>query len=64
MYGDRFFPSPPAFEGFPMEYSYNVWCGKTRMAWLLDGEKFENILTSFDRIHKCDGQSDGQTDTV
>jgi len=27
-------------------------------------KKFENILTSFDRIHKCDGQSDGQTDTV
>jgi len=33
----------PAFDapvtGFPSEYCYAVWHGKTRMAWLPDGEK-------------------------
>ena len=41
----RFLPTPPAFDapvrGFLSEYCYAVWRGKTRMAWLLNGE---NIL--------------------
>jgi len=43
----RFLPIPPAFdapvEGFSSEYCHDVWCGKTRMAWLLDGEIFLKI---------------------
>jgi len=26
-------------EGFPSEYYHGVWCGKTKMVWLHDGEK-------------------------
>ena len=25
--------------GFPSEYCYTVWCAKTRMVWLPNGEK-------------------------
>ena len=43
----RFLPTPPAFDapvrGFPSEYRYPVWHGKTRMAWLTDGEKILKI---------------------
>ena len=35
---------------------------KTRMSVLADGEKkFENMSTHFDKIHECDGQTDGRT---
>ena len=33
-----FLPTPPAFDT-QSEYCHNVWCEKTRMVWLLDGEK-------------------------
>ena len=44
----RFLPTPPAFDapvigGSPSEYRHDVWCGKTRMAWLPDGEKISRI---------------------
>ena len=26
------------FRGFPSKYCYNIWCWKTRMVWLPDGE--------------------------
>ena len=35
--------SMPPLGGFPSEYCHAVWCGKTRMVWLPDGEKISNI---------------------
>jgi len=51
----RFLPTPPAFDvpvrGIPVgsEYCYPVWHGKTRMAWLPDGEKilFDDMFICF-----------------
>ena len=38
----RFLPTSPVFDapfrGFPSKYCYNIWCWKTRMVWLPDGE--------------------------
>jgi len=56
----QFLPTPPAFEalvggGFPSEYCYAVWHGKTRMAWPLDGEKILMItFIRFDMIYERD----------
>jgi len=51
----RFMPTLPAFNA-------PVWCGKTRMVWLPDGEKnFEDILICFDRMYECDRHTHGQT---
>ena len=33
----------PALGGFLSEYRHPVWCGKTRMVWLFDGEKILKI---------------------
>jgi len=31
---------------------------KTRMVWLLDGEKFDNMFSHFDTIPACDGETE------
>ena len=35
--------STPPLGGFPLEYCHAVWYGKTRMAWLPEGEKILKI---------------------
>ena len=64
----RFLPIPhlhstPPSGGFTSEYRHPVWCGKSRMVWLPDGEKkFEDMFIRFDMIHERDRQTDRQTD--
>jgi len=72
----RFWPTPPAFdapvraplEGFLSEYCHAVRYGKTRMAWLPDGEKISKIslfvLTQLTNVTDTHTQIDRQTDTA
>jgi len=52
----------------PSEYCYAVWHGKTRMVWLLDGEKILMIclfvLTQFMNVMDTHTESDRQMDTA
>jgi len=65
----RFLPTPPEFDapvrGFPLEYCYAVWHGKTRMVWLPDGEKILMtclfVLTQLTNV--TDKHTDRQTHT-
>jgi len=61
------FSYPLAFDAPDMGVLVGVapprWYGKTRMAWLLHGEKnFEDIFIRFGAIDERDRQTDGQTD--
>jgi len=44
--------------GFPSEYSYTVWCVKTRMVWLPHGEK-SSICSAVSTEYRS--VTDGQT---
>jgi len=48
------------------KYCHAVWCGKTRMVWLADGEKkFDDMLavsTEYWRV--TDGRTDRRTDIM
>jgi len=55
--------STPQLGGFPSEYHYPVWCEKTRIVWLPDGEKISKI-SSFvlaQLTNVTDRQTDRQT---
>ena len=48
--------------GFPSEYCYTVWHGKTRMAWLPNGEKI--LMICLFVLTKLTNVPDRQTDTA
>jgi len=52
--------STPPLWGFPSEQRYPVWYGKTRMAWLPDGEKISKI--SLFALAQLTNVTDRQTD--
>ena len=52
----------PPLRGFPSEHCHPVWHAKTRMAWLPDGKKIEDIFIRFGTTHECDRQTDGRMD--
>jgi len=58
--------STPQLGGFPSEYRHPVWRGKTRMAWLPDGEKISKIslFVLAQLMNVTDRQTDRQTDTA
>ena len=52
--------STPPLGGFPSEYHYPIWCGKTSMVWLPDGGKMSKI--SLFVLAQLTNVTDGQTD--
>ena len=66
----RFFSYPlhstPPLGGFPLEYCHAVWCGKTRMAWLPEGEKILKIrlLVLAQLTNVTDRRTDAQTNVM
>jgi len=55
--------STPPLWGFPSEYCYAVWHGKTRIVWLATVKNVGAMSIRFDRIHERDGHTDRQTHT-
>jgi len=50
----------PPLGGFPSEHRHPVWCGKTRIVWLPDGEKISK--TSLFMLAQLTNVTDRQTD--
>jgi len=56
----------PPLGRFPSEYHHPVWCRKTRMVWLPDGEKISklSLFVLAQLTNVTDGRTDGQTPHV
>ena len=63
-FGLRHLHSTPSLGGSLSKCCHDVWYRKTRMVWLPDGEKSDNVFIRFDRIHERDRQTDRRTDTA
>jgi len=54
----------PSYGGSKSKYCHEIWCGKTKLAWLPDGEKNDDMTTRFDAVSERDEQTDGHRTTA
>jgi len=63
----QFLPTPPAFDALVMEVPVGIlpWClvQKNQNGMATDGEKIEDMIIHFDRIHERDGRTDTHKQT-
>jgi len=56
--------STPPLREIPSKYCHDIWCGKTRMVWLLNSEKNLKIMIWLLVLTESTNVTDRQTDTA